>query len=163
MEMRFLEEQGGVNVYACQVCKDVNKKLSVQMVSSAALKKMTRDKLRAEGRLMTEKPKTINPQMQGQKKQLIEWDDRNRRSKDGKYELVVYRDMGFGELQVQMAVNGVLAPMMDDHIASREQYQTDQQYFSRLAESSELMIHLYGDARYPLSEQEVQQRQQMTY
>jgi hypothetical protein len=165
MEMRFLEEQGGVNVYACQACKDINKKLSVQMVSSAALKKMTRDNLRQQGRLMTEKPKPIAPQMRGgpQKQPLIEWDAQRRRSKDGRYELVMFRDLGHGDIQVQMAVDGKLAPMMDDHIASREQYKTDQQYFSRLAQSSELMIHLYGDARTPLSEDEVQQRQHMTY
>ena len=163
--MMFLEEKDGVYVFGCQGCKDVNKRLSVRMVSSAAMKRAVRGQLRKEGRLLTGPPPVRHPQMQGQRRTraISEWDAEHRRSKDGRYELVQYRTLSDGNIQVQMAVDGKLAPMMDDHIASREEYPSDVAYFSRVAESSELMIHLYGDARHPLSDDEIQQRQQMTF
>jgi hypothetical protein len=162
-QMIFLEEKDNALVFACQACKDVNRKLSVQIVTTQAYKRVVHQQLKAQGRLMTKPPEIRRPQMCAPPKMRMEWDSDHRRSKDGKYELVTYRDLGEGNLQIQMAVDGVLAPMMDDHIASREQYPTDQEYFTRLAQASELMIHLYGDARSPLSEDEVQQRQQQGF
>lgn len=77
-----------------------------------------------------------------------------------KYELVVYRDLGDGDLQIQMAINGTLAPMIDDHKRSLERFNSDNEYFAHVARQSELLIHLYGDARYPLPESEVLRRSQ---
>lgn len=163
-DMLFLEEKDSAYVFACAGCKDVNKKLSVQVVTSAAMKRAVRGQLKAQGKLMTGPPVMREPQMRRQRRKIpVIWDSGKRRSVDGRYELVLYRELGNGDLQVQMAVNGKLAPMMDDHIASREEYPSDTAYFARVAESSELMIHLYGDARNPLSEAEVQQRQTETY
>jgi len=162
-QMIFLEEKDNALVFACQACKDVNRKLSVQIITTTAYKRAVRKQLQAQGHLMTKPPEIRHPQMRQAPKYRMEWDEERRRSKDGRFELVTYRNLGNGDLQVQMAVDGVLAPMMDDHIASREKYPTDREYFARIAESSELMIHLYGDARQPLSEEEVQQRQQQAF
>jgi hypothetical protein len=159
--MFFLEEREGAYVFACQACKDVNRKMSIQVFTKPALKRMVRDTLRSEGRLLRMPPPVRKPQMCRQRHKRIEWD--GRRSTDGRYELILYRTLGNGDLQVQMAIDGNLCPMMDDHIASREEYPDDSSYFSRVAESSELMLHLYGDARNPLSEDEIRQRQQMTF
>jgi len=77
--------------------------------------------------------------------------------------LVVYRDLGDGDLQIQMAIDGVLAPMMDDHKQTRERFNSDKEYFAHVARQSELLIHLYGDARNPLPEEEVLRRSQEAF
>jgi hypothetical protein len=94
---------------------------------------------------------------------VINWDSVHRRSQDGKYELVEYRDLGEGAVQIQMAINGKLCPQMDDHVASREEFSTEENYWSRVARGSELMLHLYGDPRAPLSPEESAAREQETY
>lgn len=74
------------------------------------------------------------------------------------FTLVRYRDLGNGNLQIQLAVDGQLAPMIDDHKSSRERFRSDEQYFADLAGKCETLIHLYGDARNPLPEEEVLRR-----
>lgn len=66
-------------------------------------------------------------------------------------ELVEFRDLGDGNLRVQMAINGTLAEPIDDHRSHMEEFRTDREYFLRMAQDSRLLIHLYGDARYPHS------------
>lgn len=75
-------------------------------------------------------------------------------------ELVLFRDCGDGNLQIQLAINGQLAPMIDDHKMSRDRFQSGEAYFAHMARQSELLIHLYGDARNPLSPDLVERRQQ---
>ena len=75
-----------------------------------------------------------------------------------RYEIVRFNDLGSGDIQIQLAINGILAPMLDDHKSSRERFSTDDQYFAYIAQQSELLIHLYGDARNPLSEDESSRR-----
>lgn len=65
-------------------------------------------------------------------------------------ELVEFRELADGNLQIQLAINGVLAPAIDDHKSHREEFKSDRDYFLRMAQDSRLLIHLYGDARYPL-------------
>ena len=93
----------------------------------------------------------------------IDWDSDHRRSRDGKYELVEYRELGNGALQIQMAIGGKLAPQMDDHVASREEFSTEEAYWTRVARGSELMLHLYGDARNPLTPEESALREQQDF
>ena len=62
-----------------------------------------------------------------------------------------------------MAIGGKLAPQMDDHVASREEFRTEEAYWSRVARASELMLHLYGDSRNPLTPEESAQREQQMY
>jgi hypothetical protein len=76
------------------------------------------------------------------------------------YEVVRYADVGDGNLQVQLAVKGVLAPMIDDHKSSRERFARDEDYFTHMARQSELLIHLYGDARNPLPMDQILKRQE---
>jgi hypothetical protein len=159
--MIYVEQKGDCFVFGCQGCMDVNRVQSIRVVTSDSFKRTVRSELHKQGRLMTEAPEIRKAQMRAPKRQKIEWN--GRKSKDGRFELVLYRVLGNGNLQVQMAVDGVLAPMMDDHIASREEYRTDDQYFSRIAESSQLMIHLYGDARNPLTPEQSAERQTMAY
>jgi hypothetical protein len=155
--MLFLEQKDHCFVFACQACKDMNRKLSVQVLTESSFRQQVRKDLAKQGRLLTEAPPIMQPQMRSAKRPSIDW--QGRRSRDGKYELVLYKELGEGNLQVQMAIDGRLAPMMDDHIASREEYRTDEQYFTRVAQSSELMLHLYGDARTPLTPEESSRRQ----
>jgi len=68
-------------------------------------------------------------------------------------ELVVYRDLGNGDLQIQLAINGRLAPMIDDHKSNRERFPSEEAYFREIARGSEVLLHLYGDAREPLPEE----------
>jgi hypothetical protein len=75
-------------------------------------------------------------------------------------ELVRYNDLGNGDVQVQVAVNGVLAPMIDDHKSSRERYDSDEAYFAYIAKQSECLIHIYGDARNPLPMDKILARQE---
>jgi hypothetical protein len=93
----------------------------------------------------------------------IDWDISHRQSRDGKYELVEYREVGGGALRLQMAVGGKLCPQMDDHVAAREDYPTEEAYWTRVARASELMLHLYGDPRAPLTPEESAQREQEMY
>jgi hypothetical protein len=95
--------------------------------------------------------------------QAFDWDSEHNRTKDGKYELVEYRQLGNGAVQIQMAVGGKLCPQMDDHIASREEFRTEEAYWRRVARGSETMLHLYGDPRNPLSPEESAQREKETY
>lgn len=74
-------------------------------------------------------------------------------------ELVKYRDLGDGDIQVQVAVNGSLAPMIDDHKSSRDKFKSDEEYFTWIGRQSQLLIHLFGDARNPLTEDESLSRQ----
>jgi hypothetical protein len=62
-----------------------------------------------------------------------------------------------------MAVGGKLCPQMDDHIASREEFSTEEAYWTRVARASELMLHLYGDPRAPLTPDESAQREQQAF
>jgi hypothetical protein len=95
--------------------------------------------------------------------QAFDWDANARRSRDGKYELVEYKELGGGALQIQMAINGKLCPQMDDHIASREEFVSEESYWKRVARGSELMLHLYGDPRNPLTPEESALREQEAY
>lgn len=65
-------------------------------------------------------------------------------------DLVHYRNLGNGDLQIQVAVKGSLAPMIDDHVSSRERYSSDEEYFAWIGRQSEALIHVLGDARNPL-------------
>jgi hypothetical protein len=95
--------------------------------------------------------------------QTFDWDPDHHRTKDGKYELVEYRELGGGVLQIQMAINGKLCPQMDDHVASREEFVSEESYWKRVARGSELMLHLYGDPRNPLTPEESARREQEVY
>jgi hypothetical protein len=75
-------------------------------------------------------------------------------------ELVEYRDGMDGHRHIQMAINGVLAPAIDDHATTRENFATDAAYFAHLAKRSEEFLHLFGSPRSPLSEEEIQLRSQ---
>jgi hypothetical protein len=150
-------------VFGCQACKDVNHKLSVRVMTDQFYRREVRRSLAAEGRLLTAPPVTHQPQMYRQQPTSIGWDSAARRSKDGKYELVAYSTLPDGNCQIQMAINGRLAPQMDDHVASREEFRTAEAYWTRVARASELMLHLYGDPRAPLSPEESAQREQQMY
>jgi hypothetical protein len=58
--MSFLEQKGQAFVFACIACKERLKVLSVQVVTSAALKKDIRRKLMREGKILT-KPAYVDP------------------------------------------------------------------------------------------------------
>ena len=75
-------------------------------------------------------------------------------------ELVRFSDLGSGDLQIQFAINGALAPMIDEHKSSRDRFRSDSEWFQSLARGSELLLHLYGDARNPLTEDEILRRQE---
>lgn len=75
-------------------------------------------------------------------------------------ELVRYAELGNGDIQVQVAVNGVLAPMIDDHKSTRERYVSDEAYFNFIAKQAEALIHLFGDARNPLPMDLILKRQE---
>ena len=75
-------------------------------------------------------------------------------------ELVEYRVGTDGYRFIQMAIKGVLAPAIDDHITTRERFASDAAYFAHIAKRSEEFIHLYGDPRHPHSEEEVMRRSQ---
>ena len=161
--MDFLQYTDHSYVFGCQACKDVNRKLSVRVMTDQFYRREVRKQLAAEGRLLTGPPVTRQPQMRRQKPTTIGWDDQKRRSRDGKYELVRYESLPNGDLHIQMAIKGQLAPQMDDHVASREEFRTEEAYWTRVARASELMLHLYGDPRAPLSPEESAQREQEMY
>lgn len=175
--MIFLQYRDNAYVFGCQACKDVNKKLSVRVMTDQFFKREVRKKLESEGRLPGPlRRHQRSPHELGLMQELsidaarrrassrsIDWDPGARRSKDGKYELIRYETLGNGNLHIQMAVGGKLAPQMDDHVASREEFRTEEAYWTRVARASELMLHLYGDARAPLTPEESQQRETEMY
>ena len=163
--MTYLQTAHHAHVFACQACKDVNRKLSVRVMTDQFYRREVRKHLAAEGKLLTAPPPIRQPQFYGRtpSQQSIGWDSYARRSKDGKYELVSYKMLGNGNLHIQMAVNGQLCPQMDDHLASREEFRTEEAYWTRVARASELMLHLYGDPRAPLTPEESVQREQEMY
>jgi hypothetical protein len=162
--MNFLQYRDNAYVFGCQACKDVNRKLSVRVMTDQFYRREVRRSLAASGGLLNAPPPIRQPRFSGPTAQAsIGWDSDARRSKDGKYELVRYEDLGNGNVHIQMAINGKLAPQMDDHIASREEFRTEEAYWSRVAHGSELMLHLYGDVRAPLTPEESKQREQEMY
>ncbi len=78
-------------------------------------------------------------------------------------ELVEYREGMDGFRHIQLAVGGRLAPAIDDHISTRENFPTEDAYFAHLAKRSEEFLHLFGDPRNPLPEHEVQRRISETF
>lgn len=176
--MIFLQYRDNAYVFGCQGCRDVNRKLSVRVMTDSFFKREVRKKLAAEGRMLRGPMRrrerspfelgrmrelALDAQRAREASRTIRWDPDHRRSKDGKYELVEYRELGSGALQIQMAIDGKLCPQMDDHIASREEFRTEEAYWTRVARASELMLHLYGDPRYPLTPEESAQREQETF
>ena len=176
--MVYLQTKDHAHVFGCQACKDVNRKLSVRVMTDQFYKREVRKQLAKENRLPTGplRPRRRSPlelglmaEMQADaararaSSRTINWDSDHRRSKDGKFELVRYETLGNGNLHIQMAIGGKLAPQMDDHIASREEFRTEEAYWTRVARASELMLHLYGDPRAPLTPEESAQREQEMY
>jgi hypothetical protein len=176
-KMRFLQYRDSAYVFGCQACRDVNRKLSIRVLTDQYLRRKTRQSLVSAGRVLTAplRRRPVSPYELDRRRELseqarrdrapatIDWDPGARRSRDGKYELVEYRELGGGALQIQMAINGKLAPQMDDHVASREEFRSEEAYWTRVARGSELMLHLYGDPRYPLTPEESAQREQEMY
>jgi hypothetical protein len=179
--MIYLQTAANSHVFACQACRDVNRKLSVRVVTDQFYRREVRRQLAAQNRLPTGllRPRPRSPHELDRMRELqaeaarqralanrIDWDFSGAgkpHSRDGKYEVVEYRNLGNGAVQIQMAINGYLCPQMDDHLASREEFRTEEQYWSRVARGSELMLHLYGDPRYPLTPEESAQREQETF
>jgi arginyl-tRNA--protein-N-Asp/Glu arginylyltransferase len=176
--MIFHQYKDNAYVFYCPACKDVNRKLSVRVMTDQFFKREVRRTLAASGQLlrgpMRKRERTprelglmrelsLDAARANARQRMIDWDPDHRRSRDGKFELVRYRTLGNGACQIQMAVGGQLAPQMDDHAASREEYRTEEAYWTRVARASELMLHLYGDARNPLTPEESQQREMETY
>lgn len=75
-------------------------------------------------------------------------------------ELVRYQDLTEGYVSMQFAIEGVLAPSIDDHKSSREKYKTEEEWLRHNAQFSETLIHLYGDARNPHTVEMVLEREQ---
>lgn len=50
---------------------------------------------------------------------------------------------------VQVALNGTLAPSMEIHAEAREQYPSEQAWIEYLTRCAESLIAIYGDARHP--------------
>ena len=176
--MVYLQTKDYAHVFGCQACKDVNHKLSVRVITDQFYKHEVRKQLAAQGQLLRGpmqrrrrslyeidrmREMSLDVQRAREAARAFEWDDRARRTKDGKYELVSYKQLGNGECQIQMAIGGKLCPQMDDHIASREEFRTEKEYWARVARGSELMLHLYGDPRNPLTPEESVLREQETY
>ena len=162
--MIYLQTKDHAHVFGCQACRDVNHKLSVRVMTDEFYRREVRSSLAQSGGLMTAPPPIRQPRFYGPTAQQgIDWDQETRRSKDGKYELVRYERLADGNLHIQMAVNGKLCPQMDDHVASREEFKTEEAYWTRVARASELMLHLYGDPRAPLSPEESSQRESQMY
>ena len=175
--MIFLQYRDSAYVFGCQACRDVNRKLSIRVLTDQYLRRQVHRDLAAQNRLLNAplRRRPVSPYELDRRRELseqarrdrasatIDWDPAARCSRDGKYELVEYRELGGGALQIQMAIGGKLCPQMDDHIASREEFRTEEEYWSRVARGSELMLHLYGDPRHPLTPEESAQREQETY
>ena len=176
--MIYLQTKDHAHVFGCQACKDVNHKLSVRVMTDQFFKREVRRTLAAQGGLLKgpmQKRKrspfeiglmremSLDARRAREAAQAFDWDPDHRRTKDGKYELVEYRELGGGALQIQMAINGKLCPQMDDHIASREEFVSEESYWKRVARGSELMLHLYGDPRNPLTPEESALRETQTF
>jgi hypothetical protein len=176
--MIYLQTKDHAHVFGCQACRDVNHKLSVRVMTDTFFKREVRKTLAASGRLLQGPMKrrqrshlelglmremALDAARARAETERFEWDSDHRRTKDGKYELVKYESLGNGELHIQMAVNGNLCPQMDDHIASREEFRTEEAYWKRVARGSELMLHLYGDPRNPLTPEESALREQEAF
>ena len=175
--MIFLQTKDHAHVFGCQACRDVNRKLSIRVMTEQFYKREVRKSL-AQNQLLQGPMKrrrrspyeldrmremSLEAQRAREAAQAFDWDSEHRRTKDGKYELVEYRELGNGAVQIQMAIGGKLCPQMDDHIASREEFRTEEAYWRRVARGSETMLHLYGDPRNPLSPEESALREQQTY
>lgn len=69
-----------------------------------------------------------------------------------KIEIVLYRKEG-EYFDVQLAVDGVLAPSMEVHASARECYEQNErgerEWLDYLTRSSVSLIDVYGDARHP--------------
>jgi hypothetical protein len=176
--MIYLQTKDHVHVFGCQACKDVNRKLSVRVMTDQFFKREVRKTLAERGQLLQGpvrrrersflelglmREMNLDAARRNARARTIDWDSDHRRSRDGKYELVEYRQLGNGALQIQMAIGGKLAPQMDDHVASREEFSTEEAYWTRVARGSELMLHLYGDARNPLTPEESARRETEMY
>lgn len=178
--MTYLQTKDHAHVFGCQACKDVNHKLSVRVMTDQFYQREVRKALAATGSLLRGpmRKKQRSPMELGLMREMeadarrrrvaattIEWDfsGLKPRSKDGKYELVEFKDLGNGAVQIQMAIGGKLCPQMDDHRASRDEFRTEEAYWNRVARGSELMLHLYGDPRYPLTPEESARREQETF
>jgi hypothetical protein len=178
--MIFLQTKDNAHVFGCQACRDVNHKLSVRVLTDSFFRKEVRKTLAAQGQLLRGpmQRRKRSPFELGLMREMaldaarareansrIDWEFSKGKpySKDGKYRVVEYKDLGNGVLQIQMEVKGQLAPQMDDHKAAREEFRTEESYWTRVARGSETMLHLYGDARYPLSPEESAKREQETY
>ena len=176
--MIYLQTKDHAHVFGCQACRDVNHKLSVRVMTDQFFKREVRKQLAASGQLpkgpMQKRKRSpfelglmremsLDAARRNEAARRIDWDSGHRRSKDGKYELVEYKILGNGNCQIQMAINGKLCPQMDDHIASREEYRTEEAYWTRVARGSETMLHLYGDPRHPLTPEESALREQETF
>jgi hypothetical protein len=176
--MIFLQYRDNAYVFGCQACRDVNHKLSVRVMTDQFFKREVRKKLASEGRLLQGPVRrrersmlelglmreiSVDAARRNARARTIDWDSDHRRSRDGKYELVEYKEFGNGALRIQMAINGKLCPQMDDHVASREEFRTEEEYWSRVARGSELILHLYGDPRAPLTPEESAQREMEMY
>ena len=177
-KMIYLQTKDHAHVFGCQACKDVNRKLSVRVMTDQFFKREVRKTLASQGQLLRGpmqkrqrspyelglmREMAIDAQRAREASRTIQWDSGHRRSKDGKYELVEYKELGGGCLQIQMAIGGKLCPQMDDHIAGREGFPTEEAYWSYVVRSSELMLHLYGDPRNPLTPEESALRETQTF
>ena len=176
--MIYLQTKDHAHVFGCQACKDVNHKLSVRVMTDQFFKREVRKQLAAQGQLLRGpmqrrqrspmelglmREMSLDAARRNARARSIDWDPDRRCSRDGKYELVEYKDLGNGALRIQMAINGKLCPEMDDHVASREEFSTEEAYWTRVARGSELILHLYGDARNPLTPEESKQREMEMY
>ena len=175
--MTYLQTKDHAHVFGCQACRDVNHKLSVRVMTDQFYQREVRQSLAAQGRLPSPlrrhqrtprelglmRELSLDAARQRAASRSIDWDPAHRRSRDGKYELIHYRDLGNGAVEIQLAIDGHLAPQMDDHVASREEFRSEEAYWTRVARGSETMLHLYGDARNPLTPEESAAREQETY
>lgn len=176
--MIYLQTKDHAHVFGCQACRDVNHKLSVRVMTDQFFKREVRKTLAAQGQLLRGpmqkrqrspfelglmREMSLDAARANAASRTIGWDAAARKSKDGKFELVKYESLGNGNLHIQMAVGGKLAPQMDDHIASREEFRTEEAYWTRVARASELMLHLFGDPRNPLTPEESKQRESEMY
>ncbi len=177
-KMIYLQTKDHAHVFGCQACRDVNHKLSVRVMTDQFFKREVRKTLAAQGQLLKGpmqkrqrspfelglmREMSLDAARANAASRTIGWDSDARKSKDGKFELVKYESLGNGNLHIQMAVGGKLAPQMDDHIASREEFRTEEAYWTRVARASELMLHLFGDPRNPLTPEESKQRESEMY
>ena len=78
-------------------------------------------------------------------------------------ELVEYREGIDGYRHIQMAINGILAPAIDDHITTRENFANDAAYFAHIAKRSAEFTHIFGSPKSPHSEEEVLRRSQEAF